>query len=164
MRREKRRAPVGASSGIWLMLPLVVSCCLRPGEALSTSPLRRVTRFRSGLRAAETPDVSNNDGESKASAVPFDLRSGLRQLGRQNFEDASLDDIRRARSLVRRDRLARVRELAAEDEKQLLKRQDESFILFAMLPPIIATLFWGPLSYGVSEFIYHFGVATRTGT
>ena len=146
------------------MLPLTVflCCCLRPGEALSTSPLRK-TRFRSELRFAETPDAANNDGELNSPAVPFDLRTGLRQLGWKNYEDASLDDIRRARSLVRRDRLARAREVAAEDEKQLLKRQDESFILFALLPPVIATILWGQISYGVSEFINLFGVAARTG-
>jgi len=148
---------------VGLVLPLaifsiVISCCLRPGEALSPSPLRRVTRLTgSELCAAETPDVANNGDEF------FDLRTGLRQLGRQNYEDASLDDIRRARSLVRRDRLARIREVAAEDEKQLLKRQDEFLILFAVLPPIIATLSWGQISFGVSEFIDLFDVAEGTG-
>lgn len=76
-----------------------------------------------------------------------------------DLDSNNIDDVRRARSLVRRDRLARWRAATAEVEDEVRDRQDNYFLAFAFVPMIIAFLSWENFSFGLSEFLDMYGSA-----
>jgi len=69
-----------------------------------------------------------------------------------------IEDRRRARSLARRDRLARWRAAASQVEDELRDRQDSYFLLAALLPGVFAFVLWGDISICLSKFLNVVGV------
>ncbi|KAL9188589.1 hypothetical protein ACHAXT_006967 [Thalassiosira profunda] len=70
----------------------------------------------------------------------------------------SIDDVRRARSLARRDRLARWRAASAEVEGEVRGREDNYYLVGALLPALVAFVSWEDISFGLSEFLDMYGV------
>ena len=73
-------------------------------------------------------------------------------------ENDNIDDVRRARSLARRDRLAQWRATATKLEDDVRDEQDNYFLLAAFLPAIIAFFGWGNISIMLSKFLAIVGV------
>ena len=73
-------------------------------------------------------------------------------------ENDNIDDVRRARSLARRDRLAQWRASATKLEDNVRDEQDNYFLLAAFLPAIIAFFGWGNISIMLSKFLAIVGV------
>lgn len=92
---------------------------------------------------AATLDPLKGDGEEKST---------------NRINNDNTDDVRRARSLARRGRLARLVAAAAEEEDDLRDTQDNYFLLGAFVPVILAFMSWENISFGVSEFINTYGV------
>ena len=70
----------------------------------------------------------------------------------------NIDDVRRVRSLARRDRLAQWRATVTENEEEVRETKDNYFLLAAFLPTLIAFLSWEKISFGLSELLDMFGV------
>ncbi|KAL7554011.1 hypothetical protein ACHAWF_017384 [Thalassiosira exigua] len=75
-----------------------------------------------------------------------------------NLDTDNIDDVRRARSIARRDRLARWQAAAAEDQEEERDLQDNYFLLLAFVPALLAFLTWEPISFGLSELLDMYGV------
>lgn len=85
-----------------------------------------------------------------------DETSAIRKIIDLEMSD-NIDDVRRARSLNRRERLARWRDAAARKEDQERDQQDNYFLMAAYLPALLAFMSWENISYGLSSFIEAFG-------
>lgn len=85
-----------------------------------------------------------------------DETSAVRRIIDLELSD-NIDDVRRARSLVRRDRLARWRDAAARGEEEVRDRQDNTFLMAAYLPALLAFFSWENISYALSSFLDMFG-------
>ena len=79
---------------------------------------------------------------SRPLASSFSLPSTAALLEEEDSTSDNIDDVRRARSLVRRDRLARWLAATAEESGEVRDRQDFYFLIAAFLPPLIAFLTW----------------------
>ena len=105
---------------------------------------------------------SDNDETSSSSSPPtnnrkIDLR--IRKLiDRSEQQPNNIDDVRRARSLARRDRMARWRAGAAQIEENYRVNQDNYFLLAAFLPAVLAFVLWGNISIMISNFLNIVGV------
>jgi len=75
----------------------------------------------------------------------------------------NIDDVRRARSLARRNRLSRWLAATAESEDEVRDRQDTYFLIAAILPTIVAFVSWQGISFGLSEFLDANGVKAVDG-
>jgi len=75
-----------------------------------------------------------------------------------DIDTDNIDDVRRVRSLARRDRLAQWRATVTENEEEVRETKDNYFLLAAFLPTLIAFLSWEKISFGLSELLDMFGV------
>ena len=75
-----------------------------------------------------------------------------------DIDTDNIDDIRRVRSLARRDRLAQWRATVTENEEEVRETKDNYFLLAAFLPTLIAFLSWEKISFALSELLDMFGV------
>jgi len=75
-----------------------------------------------------------------------------------DIDTDNIDDVRRVRSLARRDRLAQWRAIVTENEEEVRETKDNYFLLAAFLPTLIAFLSWEKISFLLSELIDMFGV------
>lgn len=78
-------------------------------------------------------------------------------LGISDAKSGNLDYVRRARSLVRRDRLAQWRAAVTHVEDEVRNNEDNYFLAAAFLPAILAFLLWGKISLFISGLIYEIG-------
>lgn len=78
-------------------------------------------------------------------------------LGISDAKSGNLDYVRRARSLVRRDRLAQWRAAVTHVEDEVRNNEDNYFLAAAFLPAILAFVLWGKISLFISGLIYEIG-------
>jgi hypothetical protein len=79
-------------------------------------------------------------------------------LGTFDSKIGNIDYERRARSLVRRDRLAQWRAAVAQLEDEGRVNQDSYFLLAAFLPAFLAFGLWGKISVALALFVESVGV------
>jgi len=91
-----------------------------------------------------------------SSASPVEDR--IATIVNRGDSNENIDDVRRARSLVRRDRLARWLAANAELEDEERDRQDINFLILAFVPALLAFVGWEKISFGLSEFLDMYGV------
>ena len=89
-----------------------------------------------------SPSASLRPSIRPLAASSFSLPSTAAPLEEEDSTSDNIDDVRRARSLVRRDRLARWLAATAEESGEVRDRQDFYFLIAAFLPPLIAFLTW----------------------
>mmetsp|Transcript_19794 Transcript_19794/g.35814 ORF Transcript_19794/g.35814 Transcript_19794/m.35814 type:complete len:494 (-) Transcript_19794:76-1557(-) len=90
---------------------------------------------------------------STASPLEDNLTTAIVELDNSD----NIDDIRRARSVARRDRLSRWLAATAEEEDEVRDRQDVYFLVAAFLPALLAFVSWESISFGLSEFLETYG-------
>jgi len=108
-----------------------------------------------------TSTPNDIEEEEATSKKPINLPgiSRVLDIGKiVDRENDNIDDVRRARSLARRDRLAQWRATAAKLEDDVRDEQDNYFLLAAFLPAIIAFFGWGNISIMLSKFLAIVGV------
>lgn len=105
----------------------------------------------------EKTDIQqSDDDETSSSSLSFGLRKLIDRSG--GAEPNNIDDVRRARSLARRDRMAKWRAGAAHVEENYRINQDKYFLLAAFLPAVLAFVLWGDISIMISNFLNIVGV------
>lgn len=128
-----------------------------------TVPSFLASTSTSPLELEQEAEGDHNDEEATPPAN--NRKTGLRKiidLG-DNSENNNIDDVRRARSLARRDRMAKWRAAAAHVEENYRDQQDNYFLLAAFLPAVLAFLLWGNISIGISKFLNVVGVVNTAG-
>lgn len=124
---------------------------LSNGFSPSSSALSLLTPS-SSLRIA-----TNAAERSLVKPTLSSLYSAISPDTKDDTEEYNIDDQRRARSLARRDRLARWRAAAAEEEEEVRDTEDNYFLLLGFLPTVLAFLSWENVSFALSEFIDQYG-------
>ena len=121
------------------------------GFRLCHSPLTHHVISRSKLYVSTLPSpstgpINNKDDNDMSINTIIDI------------DTDNIDDVRRVRSLARRDRLAQWRATVTENEEEIRETKDNYFLLAAFLPTLIAFLSWEKISFGLSELLDIFGV------
>jgi len=119
------------------------------------------TRIPIPLSSSTTLYTSTPNEEEVTSKKPINLPGISRVLDISKIvdrENDNIDDVRRARSLARRDRLAQWRAITTKLEDDVRDEQDNYFLLAAFLPAIIAFFGWGNISIMLSKFLAIVGV------
>ena len=108
----------------------------------------------------------NSFMKSSLSATPIEEDSSGGDvksiLGISDAKSGNLDYVRRARSLVRRDRLAQWRAAVTHVEDEVRNNEDNYFLAAAFLPAILAFVLYGKISMIISGLIYEIGVNMNT--
>ena len=111
------------------------------------------------LMASAISPLEEVDDDDEALSIRSIIDIDSNNIGSDN-----IDDVRRARSLARRDRLQQTLAAAAEEEEEGRDTQDNFFLIAAFLPAIIAFVSWEGISFGLSEFLDMVGVVgTKDG-
>ena len=108
----------------------------------------------------EQSRVQPNSFQFSLSATPIeeDSSGDIKSiLGISDAKSGNLDYVRRARSLVRRDRLAQWRAAVTHVEDEVRNNEDNYFLAAAFLPAILAFVLWGKISLFISGLIYEIG-------
>ena len=106
------------------------------------------------LKSTDAPikDQSKEDDDAEETY----LRRFIKIIDRENNDN--IDDVRRARSLARRDRLAQWQASAARVEELSRDQEDKLLLAAAFLPAILAFLIHGNVSIMLSQFLNVVGV------
>lgn len=134
----------------WPLILLLLNSLAPPSHGFSQPSLSRpLVTFPSRIDYQDVVSLSStaSDDEERRPINIIDIDTS-----------DNIDDVRRARSLVRRDRLTRWRAAAAEIENEVRDRQDNYFLALALLPAVLAFLSWENVSFGVSMFVDTYGV------
>ena len=144
---------------------LLLSCLYSPschGFASVKSPTPTRVLVPSLFASTTSPPINEEEEATKTTANnsrKIDLGGKVIDLGKiLDRDNDNIDDVRRARSLARRDRLAQWRATAAKVEDNVRDEQDNYFLLAAFLPAIIAFFTWGNISIGLAKFLNIVGV------
>ena len=155
---------VNSSNMAWsliaiLLLSSLYSSPLCQGFAIVKSPTRiPISSFTSTTLYTSTPNIKEQQATlSSNKSINLLGISRVLDIGKI-VENDNIDDVRRARSLARRDRLAQWRATAAKLEDDVRDEQDNYFLLAAFLPAIIAFFGWGNISIMLSKFLAIVGV------
>ena len=110
------------------------------------------------LKSTDAPikDQTKKDGDAEERRRLVDLRRFIKIIDRENNDN--IDDVRRARSLARRDRLAQWQASAARVEELSRDQEDKLLLAAAFLPAILAFLIHGNVSIMLSQFLSVVGV------
>eukprot|EP00571_Detonula_confervacea_P013616 CAMPEP_0172310474 /NCGR_PEP_ID=MMETSP1058-20130122/11501_1 /TAXON_ID=83371 /ORGANISM="Detonula confervacea, Strain CCMP 353" /LENGTH=507 /DNA_ID=CAMNT_0013023281 /DNA_START=164 /DNA_END=1686 /DNA_ORIENTATION=- len=118
----------------------------------TTSPSRTIYHHMTSLHS--TPPQGYISPPSPLEKC--DETSAIRKIIDLDMSD-NIDDVRRARSLARRDRLARWRDVAVRKEDEVRDSQDNTFLMAAYLPALLAYVSWEDVSHGLSWFLESYG-------
>ena len=143
-----------------LIAILLLSCIYSSPSCHGFATVKSSKRIPISL-SSSTPSISNDTEEQQATSSKSINLPGISRvldIGKIVDTDNNIDDVRRARSLARRDRLAQWRATAAKLEDNVRDEQDNYFLLAAFLPAIIAFFGWGNISIMLSKFLAIVGV------
>mmetsp|Transcript_10115 Transcript_10115/g.18157 ORF Transcript_10115/g.18157 Transcript_10115/m.18157 type:complete len:504 (+) Transcript_10115:195-1706(+) len=143
-----------------LILLLLSSFVLPTHGFFSPTLIRSGPPVRLPLRTVSLLSSTTSGDEQKTPPKQTDeLTTAIVNLDNSD----NIDDIRRARSLARRDRLSRWLAATAESDDEVRDRQDTYFLIAAILPTIVAFVSWQDISFGLSEFLDTYGVKAVDG-
>ena len=124
-------------------------------STITSSPLQQLE---------EESDIEQSDDEETSPPqatnnrkIDLRIRKLIDRSGGEQ-QPNNIDDVRRARSLARRDRMAKWRAGAAHVEENYRINQDNYFLLAAFLPAVLAFVLWGNISIMISNFLNVVGV------
>ncbi|KAL7529611.1 hypothetical protein ACHAWF_003050 [Thalassiosira exigua] len=119
------------------------------------APVTSSSSTPSSVLSSTASDEGRDEGTTDKAPFPF-LNPNDKNSNR------NVDEARRARSLVRRDRLAQWRAAVTEVEDAVRDQEDRYFLAYAFLPAVLAFLSWGKVSIFVSIFFDTVGVNLNT--
>jgi hypothetical protein len=127
----------------------------------TSSSLQQLEEEAADTQQSDEDETSSSSSSSQPNRkIDLRIRKLIDRSGHheQQQQPNNIDDVRRARSLARRDRMARWRAGAAQIEENYRVNQDNYFLLAAFLPSVLAFVLWGNISIMISNFLNIVGV------
>lgn len=143
---------------ILLLLPLSPSCHGLLTQLPGLQPRVKKTSQPITWTSASIPE---DDSGSERDGGGIKSIFGILSLDAAKRRNVNIDYDRRARSLMRRDRLAQWRAAVTHVEDEVRDKQDSYFLLAAFLPAILAFGLWGDISVVLSMFLDAVGAVNR---